>query len=522
MRTLLIEDNEDDVCLIREMLSDSQSHGIELEWADRLSTGLAQMKARRFALVLLDLSLPDSRGLETFTTLQAQAPDLPIIVLTGLDDEALAEQAVREGAQDYLAKGRLDSYILSRAARYAVERKEAQKVLRESEAQLRQAQKMESIGRLTGGIAHDFNNLLTVINGYSEMLLGDIGPSNSFIRSGLEEIKDAGHRAATLTRQLLAFSRRQVLEPKVLDLNEAVANTARLLRRLIGEDIALVFCPDPMLGKIKADPGHLEQIIMNLVINARDAMPAGGQLTVDTRNVAIECAAAPAHPSVLPGSYVLLTVSDTGCGMSEDTLAHIFEPFFTTKEAGKGTGLGLSTVEAIVKQLGGSIRVSSQANQGTSFEVYLPRVEGEADRLVMESSLNDALRGDETILLVEDDQMVRALAEAILERYGYTVVATRNVQDALLFAQEKAFDLVLTDTIMPMMNGPQLARQLRTLQPTIKTLLMSGYTNTDFALTGVQKMEDAFLQKPFTPETLVRKVREVLLTPSTDKRPRIG
>lgn len=515
MRVLLIEDNEDDVCLIREMLSDSRSHGIELNWADRLSTGLTELASSPFALVLLDLSLPDSWGLETFRRVQAQAPDLPLIVLTGLDDEALADQAVREGAQDYLVKGRLDSYILLRAARYAVERKDAQKVLRESEAQLRQAQKMESIGRLAGGIAHDFNNLLTVINSYSEMLLGDVGTSNSSIRKGLEEIKDAGHRAASLTRQLLAFSRRQVLEPKIVDLNEAVVNTARLLRRLIGEDIALVLCPDPKLGQIKADPGHVEQIIMNLVINARDAMPAGGQLTVQTMNAEVDHGSVPAHPSVQPGSYALLSVSDTGCGMSQDTLARIFEPFFTTKEAGNGTGLGLSTVEAIVKQLGGGIGVASQSEKGTTFTIYFPRVEGKTEPLTLGSPLNDAIRGDETILLVEDDQMVRSLAQAILERYGYTVIATRNVQDALHFAREKTFDLLITDTIMPVMNGPELASQLRTLQPHIKTLLMSGYTNKDLASAGTHQIEDAFLQKPFTPEMLVRKVREILRTPTT-------
>jgi two-component system, cell cycle sensor histidine kinase and response regulator CckA len=297
MRVLLIEDNEDDVTLIREMLSEKEDMDVKLEWADRLNTGVAQLTKDTIDLVLLDLSLPDSHGLDTFTTVQAHAQDLPIVVLTGLDDEAMAGQAVRRGAQDYLVKGRLDGDSLSRAVRYAVDRKQAENALRESEAQLRQAQKMESIGQLAGGIAHDFNNLLTVINSYSDMLLGDMGFDNSFSRSGLEQIKEAGHRAASLTRQLLAFSRRQVLEPKVLDLNETVSNMAKLLRRLIGEDIALVLCPHPRLGRIKADPGQVEQIIMNLAVNARDAMPGGGQLTIETMNVEPDGSSAPTHPA---------------------------------------------------------------------------------------------------------------------------------------------------------------------------------------------------------------------------------
>jgi signal transduction histidine kinase len=523
MHVLLIEDNEDDACLIREMLLENQGVGIQLEWVDRLSRGLTQLAQGKTDLVLLDLSLPDSQGLETFDTVQSCAQDVPIVVLTGLDDEAMANQAVRRGAQDYLVKGRLvDSYLLVRAARYAVERKQAERALRESEAQLRQSQKMEGIGQLAGGIAHDFNNLLTVINSYSDMLLGDIGFDNPFLRNGLDQIKEAGHRAASLTRQLLAFTRQQVLEPKILDLNESVSNMAKLLRRLIGEDIALVRCPHPALGRVKIDPGQVEQIIMNLAVNARDAMPGGGQLTIETMNVELDHVDAHQHTSVEPGSYVMLEVRDTGCGMDADTQAHIFEPFFTTKAPGKGTGLGLATVHGIVKQSGGSIGVSSDLGKGTTFKIYFPRIEGAAERLEPISAPNAALRGSETILLVEDEEMVRALAQAILERNGYTVLAAKNVNDALRVAQAgpQAIHLLLTDTIMPGMNGPELAQQVLAIRPAIKVLYMSGYTDKALTSTAAWEPGTAFLQKPFTPQTLGHKVREILAVPQPNRTER--
>ena len=522
MHVLLIEDNEDDAYLIREMLLEKMEAGIQLEWVDRLSSALTQLAQGKSDLVLLDLSLPDSRGLETFDTVQRCAPDVPIVVLTGLDDEAMAVQAVRGGAQDYLVKGRLvDSYLLSRAVRYAVERKQAERALRESEARLRQSQKMEGIGQLAGGIAHDFNNLLTVINSYSDMLLGEIGFDNPFVRNGLDQIKEAGHRAASLTRQLLAFTRQQVLEPKILDLNESVSTMAKLLRRLIGEDITLVLCPHPALGRVKVDPGQVEQIIMNLAVNARDAMPGGGELTIETRNVDLD--GFDAHQQIsAPGSYVMLGVSDTGCGMDADTKTRMFEPFFTTKGPGKGTGLGLATVYGIVKQSGGSIGVSSDLGKGTTFNIYLPCVEGAAEQLEPLSAPPAALRGSETILLVEDEEMVRALAQAILERSGYTVFAAKHVHDALRMAQEgtKAIHLLLTDTIMPGMNGPELAQQVLAIRPAIKVLYMSGYTDKAFTSTAALEPGFTFLQKPFTPQTLGQKVREILTVPQPNRTER--
>jgi signal transduction histidine kinase len=512
MRVLLIEDNEDDAYLIREMLLEKKDAGIDLEWADCLGKGLPQLVPGQIDVVLLDLSLPDSRGLETFDRVHAHAPDIPIIVLTGLDDEAMAGHAVRKGAQDYLVKGRLDSYLLSRAIRYAVERKQGERALRESETQLRQAQKMESIGQLAGGIAHDFNNLLTVINSYSDMLLSETGFQDPFVRNGLDQIKEAGHRAASLTRQLLAFSRRQVLEPSVLDLNETVANITKLLRRLIGEDIALVTCAHPALGRVKVDQGQMEQIIMNLAVNARDAMPNGGRLTIETMNVDLDDTYARHHQSVEPGPYVMLAVSDTGCGMDAGTQAKIFEPFFTTKGPGKGTGLGLATVYGIVKQSGGNIWVYSELGKGTAFKVYLPRVEDAIMPLAVASPPADTLRGTETVLLVEDDEMVRALTQAILERYGYTVLAPRTIQDALRFAEAdpRPLHLLLTDTVMPGMNGPELAQQLLLIRPHMRVLHMSGYTDKAFPNSGSQGPGGSFIQKPFTPQTLARKVRDVL------------
>ncbi len=511
MRVLLIEDNEDDACLIREMFTNKPVATHELVWADRLSEGLQQLGGGRFDLILLDLSLPDSQGLDTFDRVQARVPDLPIVVLTGFDDEDTAGRAVRNGAQDYLVKGRLDGYLLTRATRYAVERKQAEQALRESEAQLRQSQKMEGIGQLAGGIAHDFNNLLTVINSYSELMLGEIGFDNPSLRNGLDQIKEAGHRAASLTRQLLAFSRRQVLEPKVLDLNEVVSNMAKLLRRLIGEDITLLLCPDPTLGQVKADPGQVEQIVMNLAVNARDAMPEGGELTIDTCNVDLDVAAAADH-GLAPGAYVMLTVADTGCGMDAETQMRMYDPFFTTKGAGKGTGLGLATVQGIVKQSGGSIAVASAVGSGTTFRIYFPRVQGVPERLEPTVAPARVLPASETILLVEDEEMVRALAQAILERNGYRVLAARNAQDALCFAQERPepIHLLLTDAIMPNMSGPVLAERVVALRPDIKVLLMSGYTDRELSSTTIGKPETPFLQKPFTPQKLAHKVREVL------------
>ncbi len=383
---------------------------------------------------------------------------------------------------------------------------------RQLEEQFRQAQKMEAVGRLAGGIAHDFNNMLTVIKGYSQLLNDEVG-QNQRLRHAAEEINEAADRAASLTRQLLAFSRRQVLEPKVLSLNEVVVNMDKMLRRLIGEDVELVPVTDPALGRVKADPGQLEQVIMNLAVNARDAMPDGGKLTIETANVELDATYARGHISVQPGSYVMLAVSDTGCGMDAQTQSQIFEPFFTTKERGKGTGLGLATVYGIVKQSGGYIWVYSELGHGSTFKVYLPRVE-EPVKVTAEARkpLEVPARGTETILLVEDEESVRQLTRECLTSNGYTVLDAKDGMEAIQIAErhEGHIDLLLTDVVMPPISGRVLAQCLAPLRPTMKVLYISGYTDDVIVRHGVLDQGTAFLQKPFTKQALINKVREVL------------
>ncbi|HXZ27734.1 MAG TPA: PAS domain S-box protein [Terriglobales bacterium] len=380
------------------------------------------------------------------------------------------------------------------------------------EEQLRQAQKMEAVGRLAGGVAHDFNNLLTVIKGYSELMLKELKDTDP-MRAEVEEVQKAADRAASLTNQLLAFSRQQVLEPRVLDLNTVLSNMEKLLRRLLGEDVDLVTVLDPAIGRVKADPGQVEQVIMNLAVNARDAMPKGGKLTLETSNVVLDKDYAREHVAVKPGAYVVISVSDTGVGMDADTCARVFEPFFTTKEQGKGTGLGLSTVYGIIKQSGGYIWVYSEVGLGTTFKVYLPRVDQPAEHIPDRGS-SRTQRGNETILLVEDEDGVRALVHEVLRKNGYTVLQARHGGEALLLCERHAgtIHLLLTDVVLAQMSGHELALRLSALRPDMKVLYMSGYTDEAIVHHGVLEPGTAFLQKPFTTEALARKVRAVLDT----------
>ncbi len=384
------------------------------------------------------------------------------------------------------------------------------------ETQLQQARRMEAIGRLAGGIAHDFNNLLTIIKGYAE-LAGKRAKITPELQTDIERIEDASERASTLVRQLLAFSRRQVLQPKLVDLNSIVLGLDKLLRRLIDEDIQMFTVAGKDIGTIKADPGQMEQVIMNLVVNARDAMPKGGRLTVETTNVDLDAAYASEHVTVKPGSYVMLSVSDTGVGMSTDTVAHIFEPFYTTKESGRGTGLGLSTVYGIVKQSGGYVWVYSEPGRGSSFKVYLPRVEEAAEALPAPKVSRGEQRGSETILLVEDQPQVRELARMALAEKGYRVLVMASPEEAehASGAQGSEIHLLLTDLIMPGISGRDLAMRLMPRHPKMRVLYMSGYTFNIIAqgaqgLGGMLEDGVAFLQKPFTPRALCEKVREVL------------
>ena len=385
--------------------------------------------------------------------------------------------------------------------------------LRQSEEEFRQSQKLEAVGKLAGGIAHDFNNLLTVINGYSDLLLRSL--KDAGVVEKVEEIRKAGGRAATLTRQLLAFSRKQVLQPVVLNLNSVIPDMDKMLRRLIGAGIDLLTVLDPDLWHCKADSGQIEQVIMNLVINAQDAMPGGGKLTIETANVQLDDHYARGHLTVEPGAYVMLAVSDTGHGMDAETQAQIFEPFFTTKEKDRGTGLGLSTVYGITRQSGGNIWVYSEVGGGTTFKIYLPRVEAAADERTNSTPLTPTPRGSEVIMLLEDEEVVQKLAKDILESSGYRVLPVANVNDALLLCErhDGQIDLMLTDVVMPQMGGRQVSERVTLLRPGIKVLYMSGYTDDSIIRHGVLDEGMAFLEKPFTPDAMARKVREVLDSP---------
>ncbi len=391
------------------------------------------------------------------------------------------------------------------------EQKWAQEALRQSEEQLRQSQKLESVGRLAGGIAHDFNNMLTAINGYSDLILRRL-PADDPLRRNVEEIKKAGVRSAELTHQLLAFSRRQIMQPKVLDLNKVISETIIMLRRLIGEDIQLIASLSPDIGLIEADPGQLSQVILNLVVNSRDAMPRGGSIVIETESVCIDEHYANHHISVKPGDYVMLAVSDTGIGMDEETKQQIFEPFFTTKEIGKGTGLGLSTVYGIIKQSGGNIWVYSEAGKGTTFKIYLPGITETKKIPEKVPGKTSFQKGSETILLVEDEEIVRKLSREVLELCGYKVIEAENGVAALELCEnyEGRIDLLMTDVVMPQMGGRELAETLSQIYPQMHVLFTSGYTDDAVVRHGIIDIGTNFIQKPFTFDSLAKKVRELI------------
>jgi two-component system cell cycle sensor histidine kinase/response regulator CckA len=384
--------------------------------------------------------------------------------------------------------------------------------LKKIEAQLIQSQKMEAVGTLAGGVAHDFNNLLTTILGNAELGLMDLAKDNP-ANQNFKEIIKAGKSATSLTRQLLAFSRKQILQPVILNLNKVTANIEKMLQRMIGEDLDLITLLEPNLDNVMADPGQMEQIIMNLVVNARDAMPLGGKITIETANVNLDKTYF-LHQKVAsdPGPYVMLSISDTGKGMDKKTQSRIFEPFFTTKEKGRGTGLGLSTVYGIVKQNNGYIWAYSEPEKGTTFKVYLPWAKGDEVLPQKEKTFTSQLTGSETILIAEDDDSLRNFAQKVLKRQGYKVLEAENGEDALRIANEYQgpIELMLTDVVMPKMNGKETAERIQPLYPQMKVIYMSGYTDNSIAHYGILAPEVNFLEKPFTPEVLTRKVREVL------------
>ncbi|MBW2121321.1 MAG: PAS domain-containing protein [Deltaproteobacteria bacterium] len=383
---------------------------------------------------------------------------------------------------------------------------------KQTEEQLLWSQKMETVGRLAGGIAHDFNNLLVTIQGNTELVMMEPG-LEEWVRNRLEEVFKACSRAAKLTQQLLTFSRRQIVEPKVVNLNKIILDMGKMLPRLIGEDVEVVSLPGEALGMVKVDPGQLEQVIVNLAVNARDAMPQGGRLAIETANVTLDEGYARQHPGVTPGGYVMLAISDTGAGMADEVKEHIFEPFFTTKDVGKGTGLGLATCYGIVKQSGGNIWVYSEPGLGTTFKIYLPRIDGQGEAMERHSREGYPPRGSETVLLVEDELSVRNVTAGTLRAQGYTVLEASDGKEALAVARQhrdRRIDLLLTDVVMPQMGGRALAERLLAERPDTKVLFFSGYPGEAIVHHGVLDRGSAFLQKPFSPAGLAWKVREVL------------
>ena len=511
---LVVEDNPGDARLLREMFSEHDSHNTELTHVDCMSDAETYLAERKVDVILLDLGLPDAQGLEGVRRAHAAAPNVPLVVLTGLDDESLAVEALQQGAQDYLIKGRIDAHGLLRAVRYAIERKTLEDAGIVAANQLLQAQKVESLGRLAGGIAHDFNNMLFAVHGYAELLTQDLASNDperldpDRLLLTVNEISHAAERATTLTGQLLAFSRRQIVTVNVLDVNAAVTRIEPMVRQLIGEDLRLILKLDPGTGHIYADGGQIDQILVNLVVNARDAMPDGGTVTIESANALFNGAASqPAE--VVAGAYVCLTVSDTGIGMDRTTREHMFEPFFTTKAVGKGTGLGLATTYGIVHQAGGHISVDSEPGSGSAFRLYFPRVDGAVEQ--PEALPAAIVAGAGRVLVAEDDPAVRDITTRFLERAGYDVVAVADGAEAIAVAGlSPAFDLLVTDLVMPNMSGIDLAEQMMDQFPLVGVVLLSGYTAESLEVNRATERGATFLSKPVTSSQLLHAVVQAI------------
>jgi two-component system, cell cycle sensor histidine kinase and response regulator CckA len=513
IRVLLVEDDEEDYLLTRKLLKGEGRTGFEVKWVRSYDSALLEVH-NGHDVCLVDYRLGPDSGLELIERAIGNGFLGPMILLTGRGAHDVDVKAMKAGAADYLVKGDITPQLMERVIRHSIERKEAELALRQSAEQVRQSQRMEAVGSLAGGLAHDFNNLLSVILSYSRMLADGLEPGDPK-RADLDAIREAGLRAAILTRQLLAFSRQQVLQPSIVDLNDVCAGMEKMLRRVIGEDVEFVSIAGPTLLKVLVDPGQMEQVIMNLVLNARDAMPKGGKLTIETANVMLSERDVLDHAGAKPGSHVMMAVSDTGTGMDAATQARMFEPFFTTKGVGKGTGLGLSTVLGIVQQSGGAIWASSEPHGGTVFKTYFPVTKvarAKSPRLSEKVVDGHIPHGSGTVLVVEDEERVRVLVCAILRKCGYIVLEAPSGGDALIVCEQhkEPIDLLLTDVVMPRMSGPQLAERLAVTRPTMKVLYMSGYIGGASPASGAHIAGSEFLQKPITPETLASRVREVL------------
>src|SRR5579883_3067399 len=467
--------------------------------------------AESWDIAICDPAPGELGAMAALQMIQSRGVDLPVIVITGKIKDSEVLTLFKAGAADHLTRRNLMrlNAAVERELRAARLRRDRNRL----EEQFRQAQKMEAVGRLAGGVAHDFNNLLTVITGYSDMLLASRDLKEAQ-RTALEEIRRSAERGGALTHQLLAFSRRQPLEARMVRLNDLILQIEKLLRRLIGEDIELVTIPAAPFDVVEADPGRLEQVIMNLVVNARDAMPNGGKLTIETGSIQLSESFSAKQLGMAPGSYVVISVTDTGVGMTEETQSHLFEPFFTTKNPGRGTGLGLATAYGIIRQSGGAIRIMSQVGKGTTARIYLPPAQSAAPARQENAVAPQAgpMTGVEAILVVEDETRVRKLIVDVLTARGYRVLEATRGEDALRIskAHDGDIDLAVVDVVMPEISGPDLVRQLTPQRPDLRVLYISGYTDEAIVHHGIPESGAAFLQKPFLPDELARKVREVI------------
>ena len=507
IKVLLIEDNPGDARLMQEFLSEAKSKSFQIEVAERLLDGLEALSARSFDVVLLDLSLPESSGLETLVKAQSNAQQVAIVILTGLNDEDLAVEAVRKGAQDYLVKGQIDENLLPRAIRYAIERKRMEEEKKKLEMQLHRAQRMESLGTLAGGIAHNFNNLLQGIQGNASLVLMDID-SNHPHYDNIKDIDKLIKSGSKLTKQLLGYAREGRYEVKAINLNQLVKETSGTFG-ITKKEITVHRELAENLFRIEGDWGQIEQILLNLYVNAADAMPGGGDLFLKTMNVTDKDMTSKDYKAK-SGNYVLLTVRDRGVGMEKKTMERIFEPFFTTKGLAKGTGLGLASVYGIIKAHGGYIDVDSEKKHGTTFSIYLPA----SEKVLAEEKEfpDDIVKGKETVLLVDDEETVLDVGVKMLENLGYTVLEAKGGSEAVEVYNEKkdGVDMVILDMIMPEMSGEKTYDKIKEINSKVKVLLSSGYSIEGQAEEILKRGCDGFIQKPFSVRELSGKIREVL------------
>jgi len=516
LRVLMVEDNENDAVLSLLELRRA-GYTVESKRVDTRGDLIAAIDEAPWDLVLSDFSMPQFSAPEAFRVARENGCDAPFIIVSGTVGEDVAVDAMRAGVSDYVLKGALTRLAPAverelREAALRAERRKMEERLALSDRMLQQSQKMEAVGRLAAGVAHDFNNILSVILSYSDMLLADQVPAER-VKEDIQEIHQAALRATDLTRQLLTFSRQQAVAPRALNMNDTVASLDRMLRRLVGElvEVRSILASD--LGTVKADPGQIEQVILNLVVNARDAMPKGGRVTIETANVELDEAYAASHPHAKAGPHVMLSVTDTGTGMSRETQTKVFEPFFTTKEKGKGTGLGLAMVFGIVRQSGGTIWLHSEVGHGTTFKIFLPRSDDPVAEPVVNSTTPRAAAAAETMLVVEDEPSVRQVLINILRRLGYRVLAAESPEHAVeLCRAPEEIHLVISDVMMPQKSGPELVAELKRIRPAMKTLFISGYTDAAIVPPGTPENDVHFLQKPVTPEALANKVRRILGT----------